>query len=992
MQEADGSVIIDSEIRTEGAEGDISQLRDALRELTVAVKELSRNMTDSFTGAKKSVVEMADEVSDATKKAKKNVDELSKTTVKTDEYGKLERELSDLEAQFESVEQKEREMRSLGFSIDSEPYQDLEHQLDRIYDQMEAVRKKQEALLSRQMESITITGLDPVESPVDDGDYDIFGNRVDMAAAKARELEAVVHETSESEAQDFDKVTGKAGGIQNAIDMVKRTISDIPYIAHYAFSALSSHMDGAKTKTMSLQDEIDRYTDALYYAEQKGLGLGDKQYDEAYRGLALAKKKAEEYKKSLVGVDTAQKKTSKSAKSMKRNMQQAASKGTIPLTKSIFKLSNMFKLMLIRMAMRSVISSVREGMQNLAQYSDSTNRAMSALMSAMTQLRNAFSTAFAPLVEYVQPALTQFISLLSQAVTWTAQLFAALAGKDTYVKAVKVQQDYAESLDKTTDSTKDAAKETQKAIAPFDELIQIIRTKKEDSSTDSGKNELKPEDMFTTEEVTNEVKAQAEEIKKIFGALFEPIKKSWDLHGNYAVQASKAAFNILKQLAKDIGASFLQVWKDEGYGERVSSDLIITFGNLAGTVANLGNRFDEAWVKADNGTNIVRHLGDILLTISGFFRQASEDIKGWSAQLDFEPLLVSFDNLLVKMNPVVQSVGKILLWLLENVLLPVSKWAVECAVPAVLDLIAAGFDLLSSVLEALEPLAMWLWEDFLQPFGEWAGETVIAAIQKIVEWITKFSDWIRDHQKEVENMTLAILAFFAAWKVVEFISNVSKMIGGISNLMGVLGNLDLKFGAIVLVLTSIIYIAAQVAKAWDKMTPGEKLATKIIAVAGAIALVVAAVAAFAHDVGTLIIAGSIAAIAGLSILGIASGAGSRNASYGRSANPYSMASEAIRAYPVPYLATGTVVPPRAGEFLAVLGDNKRETEVVSPLSTIEQALENVLSRQRSGQDGNPRTIQVDMYMDRTRFARVVHELNEQEKQRVGVRLVTEGQG
>ncbi len=47
---------------------------------------------------------------------------------------------------------------------------------------------------------------------------------------------------------------------------------------------------------------------------------------------------------------------------------------------------------------------------------------------------------------------------------------------------------------------------------------------------------------------------------------------------------------------------------------------------------------------------------------------------------------------------------------------------------------------------------------------------------------------------------------------------------------------------------------------------------------------------------------------------------------------------------IPKLATGTVVPKNYGEFAAILGDNKREAEVVSPLSTIERALENVLSR------------------------------------------------
>ena len=44
---------------------------------------------------------------------------------------------------------------------------------------------------------------------------------------------------------------------------------------------------------------------------------------------------------------------------------------------------------------------------------------------------------------------------------------------------------------------------------------------------------------------------------------------------------------------------------------------------------------------------------------------------------------------------------------------------------------------------------------------------------------------------------------------------------------------------------------------------------------------------------------------------------------------------------IPKLATGTVVPPNR-EFMAILGDNKKETEVVSPLSTMKQAVKEAL--------------------------------------------------
>jgi hypothetical protein len=46
---------------------------------------------------------------------------------------------------------------------------------------------------------------------------------------------------------------------------------------------------------------------------------------------------------------------------------------------------------------------------------------------------------------------------------------------------------------------------------------------------------------------------------------------------------------------------------------------------------------------------------------------------------------------------------------------------------------------------------------------------------------------------------------------------------------------------------------------------------------------------------------------------------------------------------IPKLATGTVVPANYGEFMAILGDNTRETEVVSPLSTMKQALKEALA-------------------------------------------------
>ena len=82
-----------------------------------------------------------------------------------------------------------------------------------------------------------------------------------------------------------------------------------------------------------------------------------------------------------------------------------------------------------------------------------------------------------------------------------------------------------------------------------------------------------------------------------------------------------------------------------------------------------------------------------------------------------------------------------------------------------------------------------------------------------------------------------------------------------------------------------------------------------------------------------------ASAAGVSMVG---GASPRAVSYPRLMAP-------IPEIPIPALATGAVIPPNR-EFLAVLGDQKHGTNIEAPLSTIEQAVENVMKRNSFGRD------------------------------------------
>lgn len=81
---------------------------------------------------------------------------------------------------------------------------------------------------------------------------------------------------------------------------------------------------------------------------------------------------------------------------------------------------------------------------------------------------------------------------------------------------------------------------------------------------------------------------------------------------------------------------------------------------------------------------------------------------------------------------------------------------------------------------------------------------------------------------------------------------------------------------------------------------------------------------------------------------------------------------------IPYLAQGAVIPPNR-EFMAVLGDQKSGTNIEAPLSTIEQAVRNVI-----GGFGGKHT--VIMEIDGREFGRVTYDAYNRESQRLGVSL------
>lgn len=354
---------------------------------------------------------------------------------------------------------------------------------------------------------------------------------------KVEELRQKIEEMRKEEVptQEYSALTAEIEKLEKSLDAViekeikfvetgGNTKSSAFKRMEYDIDQLNAKLDTARAKKKALEDSGGAYTPMMntdsgsaavqrLEQEEQKLDNMNNQLNTSYKAL---NQKVSEYREKM---EEAGKETEKTSKKTKN-----ATKSIVPFSKSILSLGKMVKLMLIRQAIRAMISAAKEGLQNLAQYSKSVNKDMSMLMSSMTRLKNSFATAFAPILSVVAPILSKFIDMISRAVTAVGQFFAALTGKKTFTKAVAVQQDYAASLDKTADSTKDAEKAAEGYLSPLDEINKLEKkdTSKDTSGTSVG---VSPKDMFEEIPIDSKFQEWAAKIKEKLQPIIDAIKR-----------------------------------------------------------------------------------------------------------------------------------------------------------------------------------------------------------------------------------------------------------------------------------------------------------------------------------------------------------------------------------------------------------------------------------------------------------------------------------
>lgn len=207
--------------------------------------------------------------------------------------------------------------------------------------------------------------------------------------------------------------------------------------------------------------------------------------------------------------------------SKRRGMPLSRMLGTSLLFNTVFRSLSMIQ------------NAIKEGSNNLVQYSSAYNSSISSMASSLLYLKNAWSAAFAPIVNVVGPYISAFIDMLATALNAVGQFMAALTGKGFAVQAKKTFQDYGASLGgvgssggkaaKGLGNANKAAKELKRTLMGFDQINKLPEPT--DSGSGSGGSggggggaggggDVSPYDMFETVNVDKNIADLAKMFKE----------------------------------------------------------------------------------------------------------------------------------------------------------------------------------------------------------------------------------------------------------------------------------------------------------------------------------------------------------------------------------------------------------------------------------------------------------------------------------------------
>lgn len=469
------------------------------------------------------------------------------------------------------------------------------------------------------------------------------------------------------------------------------------------------------------------------------------------------------------------------------------------------------------------------------------------------------------------------------------------------------------------------------------------------------------------------------------GAVFIPLLQ----------QAVWAATRLVKAVGKVMGALFGQGNAAKN-ATKTQTELASANEKVKKSLAGFDeiNRLDTAdsstveqdTVSVDSGDDT---LAPQLQAVVDKILSLIEPLKA----IDFSPAVAAFGRLKEAIAPISQTLFAGLEWAWHNLLVPLAAWTIEDLLPVFLETLAAALGVLNSVIVALQPGATWLWETFLQPIAQWTGEKLIAALGWLRERLDDISVWVSENKELVQKIAMAAAVIALINGVLGSFNGLSGtavgMAGGFGNVLGGLTNplsmvsdaIRTLCGIVVLLIANWDGVKTAAAAAWSGIqtvwggASGWLQKHLLTPLSNGFKSTVNGIISFLNGLISGVVSGVNSIVGVINKLKFTvpdwvPGLGGK--SIGFNLNTVSVPK-------IPYLAQGAVLPANK-PFLAVLGDQKRGTNIEAPLETIKQALAEVLALQ----EGTGETVvQVNFTGSLAQLARVLKPEIDVENRRIG---------
>lgn len=191
--------------------------------------------------------------------------------------------------------------------------------------------------------------------------------------------------------------------------------------------------------------------------------------------------------------------------------------------------------------------------------------------------------------------------------------------------------------------------------------------------------------------------------------------------------------------------------KLKGYAEKLKK----IWDNIKGIGANLLDRIKEGLEYMNSGQRIMAVLDKLANAFLDDWIEITDATLEWSKNINFGPLFDSLATVLESLEPILEKIGDLFVWLWINCVLPLATYLIERLIPAINNTLAPALDIINQVLDVLGKTLLKLWNDTLKPLFETIGNDLIDDLNKIREFLEN----IRDSNSAVETFTTIFEGF-----------------------------------------------------------------------------------------------------------------------------------------------------------------------------------------------------------------------------------------